>query len=268
MLNNPLGVVIAAATLLFSLYKSLNKELSVNEQKQKALNDVNLTANKSIAEQTVKLERLLKIARNETKSKADRLAAIKQLNEISPEYLGNLSLEEIATNKATIALEKYRKNLLLTTMDRALNDKITKLQDEKIGLEDKSWSDIYDEHTNPVYKFLGGIANGFGATDVVDNLIGDALKKNKAAIDAIDAQITHLQKLAEENFTSIVEMGNENILDGGGGGGGDASGEKEKKLAEQKKRINDEKEKLDAAHLEAMAEIKKKVPCRRYSDRI
>jgi hypothetical protein len=67
MKANPYGVLTAAATALYTLiYKSMNRELSAAEQKQQALNDVNLTAQKNIIEQTAGLERLLKIARDET----------------------------------------------------------------------------------------------------------------------------------------------------------------------------------------------------------
>jgi TP901 family phage tail tape measure protein len=132
MLNNPFGVVIAAATLLFSLYKSLNKELSVSEQRQKALNDVNLTAKKSIAEQTSELKLLFSVAKNEAISKEERLKAIKKLNEISPEYLGNLSLENINTQAATTAVKTYTEELLKNAKAKAIADRITELEAKKI----------------------------------------------------------------------------------------------------------------------------------------
>ena len=49
----------------------------------------------------------MKVAKNETLSKQDRLDAIKKINAISPEYLGNITLEEINTNKTTEAIEDY-----------------------------------------------------------------------------------------------------------------------------------------------------------------
>ena len=69
------------------------------------------------------LNTLLGIARNEKISKEQRIAAIKQLNELSPEYLGNLTLETINTKEATTACKSYADNLLsLAGFDQPIPD--------------------------------------------------------------------------------------------------------------------------------------------------
>jgi hypothetical protein len=73
MINNPWGVMIAAVTLVIALYKSLNKQMTIAEQKKRALNDVDLTAQNNIIRETQLLDRLFRVAGDETRSKEDRL---------------------------------------------------------------------------------------------------------------------------------------------------------------------------------------------------
>ncbi|GHU79670.1 phage tail tape measure protein [Bacteroidia bacterium] len=255
MLNNPIGVVLAAATLLYTLYKSLNKELTLAEQKQRTLNDVNLKAKRDIAEQTAELERLLKIAKNEILSKEQRLASIKKINEISPEHLGNLTLEELSTNKAKIAIDKYKDSLMQAALAKAAFDKIVELQQQKLDLQNKSGEEIYKENTNILQKMGAGISSVFGG-DYGDDLFTQALTKNNEKIVNLDAQIEKLQKLSEKNYAStIVSEESENKNNGGGGGNGSGGDDK---ASIQRKRINDAMEKLETSHWGAMSEIKKK----------
>ena len=257
MLNNPMGVVFAAVTLLYTLYKSLNKELTITEQKQKALNDVNLKAKNSIAEQTVELERLLKIAKNETLSKEQRLAAIKKINEISPEHLGNLTLEEISTNKAKIAIDKYKESLMQAAIAKAAFDKIVELQQKKLELQSKGVYEIYEENTNIWQKFWAGLANGLGDAGYVNHLVKNAVNENKKAIEGIDAQIDSLQKISEKNYASTISTDTNDNSNKTNNNNDYSSGGTDK-TAIQRQKKNDALKKIEEGHLKAMAEIKNK----------
>ena len=257
MLNNPMGVVFAAVTLLYTLYKSLNKELTITEQKQKALNDVNLKAKNSIAEQTVELERLLKIAKNETLSKEQRLAAIKKINEISPEHLGNLTLEEISTNKAKIAIDKYKESLMQAAIAKAAFDKIVELQQKKLELQSKGVYEIYEENTNIWQKFWAGLANGLGDSGYVNHLVKNAVNENKKAIEGIDAQIDSLQKISEKNYASTISTDTNDNSNKTNNNNDYSSGGTDK-TAIQRQKKNDALKKIEEGHLKAMAEIKNK----------
>jgi hypothetical protein len=110
--SNPIGLIVgllaAAGTALY-IY---SKRLSAAEKLQRELNNVNITATKSIVEQKMEVERLMKVAKSYNSTEDERIAAIKKIIEISPEYLGNVSLENIRTEDATTAKEKYIAALL------------------------------------------------------------------------------------------------------------------------------------------------------------
>ena len=214
MLNNPWGVLIAAGTALLALYQTLNKELTIAEQKQKALDDASKAAQKNIARETAMLEQLLKVARDENRSQEERLKAIKKLNEISPEHLGNLTLEEINTNKAKVAINNYRDSLLDAAMAKAAFDKIVELQQKKLDLQNKSATDIYDDNSNFEHKLGAGLANMFGDIDYVRYDIDRALNKHQASMDAIDAQIEALTQRPELKKSIIDDDDSSGTIEG------------------------------------------------------
>ncbi len=84
------------------------------------------------------VQRLFRAAANENISKENRLAALKKLNEISPEYLGNLTLETINTKKATEAMKDYIRAIALK--------KEIEMGMEEIGDIDKRLSTVYKDH--------------------------------------------------------------------------------------------------------------------------
>lgn len=132
---NPIGIVVGAVVALGAGLYMLSKRLTATEKLQRTLNKVNLDANKSIIEEKLEMERLLKVAQNNLRSKEDRLAAIKRLNEISPEFLGNLTLENINTNTATEATKKYTTALLENAKAQAAKEKLADIEKELLDLQ-------------------------------------------------------------------------------------------------------------------------------------
>ncbi len=70
-------------------------------------------ASAAVKGETEAMQSLLAVARDENRSKAERETAIRKLNELSPQYLSNLSLETINTDEATKATRRYINALLL-----------------------------------------------------------------------------------------------------------------------------------------------------------
>lgn len=123
--------IVAAGTALYQWYKHAQDAASNAGR----LASLNTEVNKSIAEEKTQLQTLLAIAKDETASKEKRKKAIEAINKISPEYLGNLSLENINTLDATIAIEKYTKALEANAKMKAVSGKITEIESKKIDLE-------------------------------------------------------------------------------------------------------------------------------------
>ena len=135
MIANPFTAIAVAIAAIVAAYVLWNKESDKVVKTQDALTQVNETAAQSIAAERAKLVELLAVARAEYISKEQRLKAVKELNAISPEYLGGLTLDKINTDEARIAVEKYNVALLETARVKAAQEKLTEIQSKKIDLE-------------------------------------------------------------------------------------------------------------------------------------
>ena len=161
---NPIGLLVAAVMAAVAAYKLYHKEVDASTQKQKNLNDAFVEAEKSIVSQKNELDQLMKTARDETLSKEKRLEAIRKLNEISPEYLGFLNLENINTKEATDAVKKYTEQLLKMSRIKSLTAKMDKIGEQIIDKENESLG----ENLGWVDKAANKISNFFGGKDVVN----------------------------------------------------------------------------------------------------
>ncbi|MGL5912663.1 MAG: phage tail tape measure protein, partial [Bacteroidales bacterium] len=82
-----------------------------------------------------KMQALLAVAKDENTSQERRIEAIKELNALSPEHLGSLSLENINTKEATTATNNYTDALIRNAQAKALQDELAKLFGEKLRLD-------------------------------------------------------------------------------------------------------------------------------------
>jgi len=139
MKANVIALVIAGVYAAVQIFKQLNKQLTEAEQNQKTLNELNFETEKRIVNEKSQLALLLNVARDETKTKEQRLKAIKRLNEISPEYLGNLTLEKINTDEARIAIEKYIDVLSKKAKFQAAQERLVEL-DKEISKIEYKWT--------------------------------------------------------------------------------------------------------------------------------
>ncbi len=102
-MQNWLLVLLLGVPILINFIKKLNELKGA----QKTLKDISDKVTESISSEKGMLEGYLSIAKNENVSKEERLRAIKELNKISPEYLGNIDEEALRTGKATAAINAY-----------------------------------------------------------------------------------------------------------------------------------------------------------------
>lgn len=134
---NPWGLALGAIVAVIGAIILWNNHLAESKTKTDALIDITNEATKSIASEKTEVELLLSVARNESISKEERLKAIKRLNEISPEYLGFLSLENINTSQVTEAVKLYTEELLKSAKARAILNKTTSLEEKSLEIQDK-----------------------------------------------------------------------------------------------------------------------------------
>lgn len=190
MLANP---YVLAATALGALTVALFKfsdHLTTAEKAQKRLGDITEEANKSIIAQKIEVEDLIKVAKDETKSKNERYEAIKKLNNISPDYLGALDLETIGTQKATDAVNLYIEALKEKAFEQAAFNERVRIQQEKFEVERSGGTNWIQRAGMSLYGLTGG-----------DKSAMEAAAK-KAAMDALDIQEKALdEELNKRNQT-------------------------------------------------------------------
>lgn len=143
---NAFGILIAIVTAVIVAIQLYGEELDKAASKAKILSDVNKEAQKGIISEKRELEQLVKIARDDNSTKDQKLAAIQRLNKLSPEYLGNLTLENIKTAAATKAIQAYTDALLRNSKIKVLNKKLDEIQEKIIDEKDKPVKDIAKDH--------------------------------------------------------------------------------------------------------------------------
>lgn len=257
---NPIGLlvgVLAAAGAALYLY---SKRLSAAEKAQRMLNDINVDATKSIVEQKLEVEQLLKVAKSYIKSDEERLEAIKKLNKISPEYLGNLSLENIRTEEATEAKDKYIESLLKEARIKAAQEKLIEVEKKLIDLRmsgagaELSWNQ----------QIWNQIKSGGNQTLAAANAIKTQISNTQNETETLMAQQKALLSLIDQGEVATSNMGGGTGGDGGTGvsTGGDGGKPEYRNAAgqtfEEWKKANELRQDMLRV-LESTVEIKKKI---------
>lgn len=134
MMTNPYTALIAVVATLIPLMFTLGKAYNKVSDSQKALNSIQLEASRAVASEKLEIDRLMQIATSSNMTKEQQYRAIKKLNEISPEYLGNITEESIRTGKASEQIAYYIKQLREKAKVEALNSAM--LEEEKRYIEE------------------------------------------------------------------------------------------------------------------------------------
>ena len=233
------AVIAAGAALV--IFAGRTKEVTAA---QKVLLDVETAVQKSIIEEKIKVEQLMKVAKDEKKSKEDRLKAIENLRAISPEYLGDLTLEKINTEDAKKATDEYIKSLeekarvqaaqeMLVELEKKRIDELQSGEVAKVGFWDSLWNSIK----------AGG------------NMAALAMNQYESGLKNISkAEADYLQ--SKKTLTGII--GDDIIGSGSSTGSGSGSGTPSTPADLTDKEITKRIEKLSAAYNAEVALIRKK----------
>lgn len=208
---NPLILVITVIAALTYKLTTYRRELTATEKAERSLQKIRSEAADSVSSESRELTTLLGIARNEKISKEQRIAAIKRLNDISPEYLGNLTLETINTKEATAACKNYTDNLLSLARIRSANTRLEEIQKEKRALEDQR-KDINDNRTLwDSFKF--GLAKGVNSLSVAVKGYSDAWSDN-VIDDYFGREFNRIQDLTneEKKLTEEIKTSQQDII--------------------------------------------------------
>lgn len=231
-----LGVIgaVAAAWLLFS------DNVTRAEKQQALLNDAMKAANAEVAKEQASLTSLLLVLQDTTASETARKEAIENINEIMPDYLGNITEENLKTGEGITIIKEYIKTIqekataqaLESKLQQAINDQLDATIDLKQALREGDVFDAIDakerlqnaqEEIQLTQQLLLGYQNqqlelesanedreaynalGRGSNDIAregTNLTEDNTKSIKGNTEALKENIVELEKI---QFLGIAE---------------------------------------------------------------
>ncbi|MFT7283330.1 phage tail tape measure protein [Nonlabens sp.] len=171
---NPFGAIAIAVGLIVSAFLLLNQETKRVIDQTTLLASVTKQAAEAVSGEAAEVKKLLFFARDEKLSKEQRIKAIRQLNKISPEYLGTLTLEKINTDAATASVNLYNEALLKSAKVKAAQNKLQEISAQIIENEIKASErrqQIVEDQSN---KSRGGDARK------------DALSSEAGQLQAVD----------------------------------------------------------------------------------
>ena len=117
-----------------NLFKG-KKALDAVSEAQEKLNEARMEGSKNAQEELMKLKLLRQAAEDTNLSQEKRNDAAKQLQQLYPEYLGNLTQEQIKLGEVGNAYDLLAKNITKAAKSRAAFDKLVETAKQQVDLE-------------------------------------------------------------------------------------------------------------------------------------
>ncbi len=247
---HPYIAIAAAVATLIALYAELTSKTDAVQKGQEDLNEIREKAAEQVVDEKIKIENLVSIARDETKSLADRHKAIDELNKIVPNYNAKLqdTTNKYSENKG--ALDSYISSLIRLYEIQGAKEKISELSKQKADLVIKE---------KEIQKTLQQMKATPGVTyttswGTVSNTTTDSYHHFSQQLEEVQSDI----KDTKTEINTITDVYGEDIKktyippkgDGDGGGDGNEKAEEKarkareaaerKREAARKKKLNNE----------------------------
>ena len=160
---NPLGALLAVIGAIVAAMTLFNKKVDENVRLQKRLQEAQREVKEAIESEKNKIQTLVAIIKDETKSRNERLTAMKQLQDIAPDYFKTLDLDKIKTEEGTKAIDAYINALRRKKeaekkqqIDSELSDEIEEIKKNGPLAYNSNWNiaNLYRDEKNyePTYK--------------------------------------------------------------------------------------------------------------------
>ena len=224
------GLVITAVTLLAMKLWEMKKATDASALAQKALNKIREDAQKQVVEEKLKLENLVKVARDETASLKDRHTAIAELNKIVPNYNASIDKTTGKYRENKKALDNYIDSLVRLYEIQGAKKQIQQLAEKKAELSIK----LEGAKTNlKNAQAAGGGVSYTTSWGSVGNTQQDATQKFRSdvnsltnSIDGLDKQIKIISDAYGDGIRrqAVKEVTPPPAPDGGGNGGHTGTG--------------------------------------------
>lgn len=228
------GLIAAGVALLAMKLWDMKKAADASTLAQKALNNIRAEAQKQVVEEKLKLENLVKVAKDEKLSMDERYKAVDALNKIVPQYNATIDKTTKKFKASDKALKAYINNLVKLYEVQGAKKQIQGLAEQRAELEVKlagakknlagaksaqgvsyttSWGAVGNTQSDAVGHFrsqVNSISNSIKQLDTQINTITDAFGKGIMN-----------QTVKESSEPEVPDSG---IGGGGGKGGGGHTG--------------------------------------------
>lgn len=225
------GLIAAGVALLAMKLWDMKKAADASTLAQKALNNIRAEAQKQVVEEKLKLENLIKVAKDEKLSMDERYKAVDALNKIVPQYNATIDKTTKKFKASDKALKAYINNLVKLYEVQGAKKQIQSLAEQRAELEVKLAG---------AKKNLAGAksAQGQGVSyttswGAVGNTQSDAVGHFQSQVNSISNSIKQLDTqihtitgaFGKGIMTQTVKESSEpEVPDSGIGGGGGGKG--------------------------------------------
>lgn len=224
------GLIAAGVALLAMKLWDMKKAADASTLAQKALNNIRAEAQQQVVEEKLKLENLIKAAKDDKLSMDERYKAVNALNKIVPQYNATIDKTTKKFRASDKALKAYINNLVKLYEVQGAKKQIQSLAEKRAELEIKlagakknlagaksaqgvtyttSWGAVGNTQSDAVGHFqsqVNSISNSIKQLDVQINTITGAFGKG-----------IMMQTVKESSEPEVPDSG---IGSGGGGKGG------------------------------------------------
>lgn len=223
------GLIAAGVALLAMKLWDMKKAADASTLAQKALNNIRAEAQKQVVEEKLKLENLIKVAKDEKLSMDERYKAVDALNKIVPQYNATIDKTTKKFRASDKALKAYINNLVKLYEVQGAKKQIQSLAEQRAELEVKLAG---------AKKNLSGAKSAQGVSyttswGAVGNTQSDAVGHFQSQVNSIsnsikqlDTQIHTITGAFGKGIMSqtVKESSEPEVPDSGIGGGGGGKG--------------------------------------------
>lgn len=224
------GLIAAGVALLAMKLWDMKKAADASTLAQKALNNIRAEAQKQVVEEKLKLENLIKVAKDEKLSMDERYKAVDALNKIVPQYNATIDKTTKKFRASDKALKAYINNLVKLYEVQGAKKQIQSLAEQRAELEVKlagakknlsgaksaqgvsyttSWGAVGNTQSDAVGHFQSQV-----------NSVSNSIKQLDAQINAITGAFGKGIMTQTVKESSEPEVPDSGIGGGGGGKGG------------------------------------------------
>lgn len=223
------GLIATGVALLAMKLWDMKKATDASALAQKALNNIRTEAQKQVVEEKLKLENLIKVAKDEKLSMDERYKAVDALNKIVPQYNATIDKTTKKFKASDKALKAYINNLVKLYEVQGAKKQIQSLAEQRAELEVKLAG---------AKKNLAGAKSAQGVSyttswGAVGNTQSDAVGHFQSQVNSIsnsikqlDTQINTITGAFGKGIMNqtVKESSEPEVPDSGIGGGGGKGG--------------------------------------------